>query len=108
MKIINKTTGSVITRDAFFANTFWQKTKGLIGEPPSKTLVLRTRFGIHTFGMRRPIAVVVLDKNNIVRKIKKNLVPNRIFIWNPRFSSVIETAKNIKIKCCDKLMFISS
>ncbi len=53
-------------------------------------VLFRTRFGIHTFGMRFPIDVLVLDSKNVVVVLKKQLNPNRIFIWNPRFDTVIE------------------
>ena len=66
--------------------------KGLLGSKPEMVL-LRTRFGIHTFGMRYPIDVVIVDKNCIVQKTRESLLPNRFFFWNPRYFFVLELPK---------------
>ena len=63
---------------------------GLINSEKAYPVLIQTRFGIHTFGMRFPIDILILDKNNKVVKISKNLKPNRIFLWNPMFDKVIE------------------
>lgn len=49
-----------------------------------------TRFGIHTFGMKHAIDVVVLSKRNSVVKLSKGLQPNKLFLWNPLYNKVIE------------------
>ncbi len=51
-----------------------------------------TRFGIHSFFLKETIEVIILDKNNQVKLIKL-LKPNRIFIWNPVFTKVLELPK---------------
>lgn len=68
----------------------WENVKGLIGEDKPRRLLLKTRFGIHTFGVKFPIDVVILDKNYYVRKIKKSLGSNRICFWNPAYPIVLE------------------
>jgi uncharacterized membrane protein (UPF0127 family) len=72
------------------ATSVFQKTKGLLGADKPYPLLFNTRFGIHTFGMRFPIDVVILDANNMVVAGKENLQPNRLFFWNPKFNTVIE------------------
>jgi uncharacterized membrane protein (UPF0127 family) len=72
------------------ARSFVEKSFGLLFYKNPVPMLFRTRFGIHTFGMRFPIDVIVVKKNGIVASQKKNLLPNRIFVWNPRFSTVIE------------------
>lgn len=67
-----------------------QKIKGLIGETSIKPLVITTRFGIHTFGMKQAIDVIVLDKNQKVVKFRNNLKKNSVFVWNPIYNTVIE------------------
>ena len=89
MVIKNKTTGKILATDAIKAETYFQKTFGLIFSKP-KTMIFRTRFGIHTFFMRYPIDVLVLDKENKVAAIKENLKPNRIFLWNIKHEILIE------------------
>lgn len=71
------------------AKSWPEKFFGLIGKKPYP-LLLRTHFGIHTFGMQYPLDVLILDSKNQIVKLKENLVPNRFFIWNPRFNTVVE------------------
>ena len=66
------------------------KINGLIGAQKAYPISFKTRFGIHTFGLKFPIDLLILDKNNRVVVLKANLKPNRIFLWNPQFDSVIE------------------
>jgi uncharacterized membrane protein (UPF0127 family) len=66
------------------------KSIGLVNSKKAYPVYFQTRFGIHTFGMRFPIDVIILDKSNRVVKIVENLQPFRIFIWNPFFNQVIE------------------
>lgn len=69
------------------------KIKGLIGEKSAESIYFQTRFGIHTFGLRFPIDVLILDSQGTVVKTKKNMGRNRIFLWNPKFNTVIELPK---------------
>lgn len=70
--------------------SFWDKSCGLIGEKEPFRILINTRFGIHTFGVKFPIDAVVLNANCIVRKIKKSLLPNRFFFWNPLYDRILE------------------
>jgi uncharacterized protein len=72
------------------ANSLSEKTFGLIFKPIAKPMLFRTRFGIHTFGMKYPIDVLVLDKENKTVTTKHNLLANRVFVWNPSYDKVIE------------------
>lgn len=71
-------------------SSFWEKTKGLIFSEGDSPVYLETRFGIHTFFLKNPIDVVVLDHEYVVRKIQKNISPGKIFLWNPKYFRVIE------------------
>ncbi len=66
------------------------KIRGLLGSKKAYPVLLKTRFGIHTLGMKFPIDVIILDKNNFVVKLAKNLKPNHIFLWNPLYETCIE------------------
>lgn len=83
------------------------KIVGLIGKKEVSAITFTTRFGIHTFGLRFPIDVLILDENNSVVVLKKNLKKNRIFLWNPKFNRVIELPQGFieknKIKKLDKV-----
>jgi len=84
------------------------KSIGLIGKNRIEPVAFTTRWGIHTFGVRYPIDVLILDNSNRVVKRKKNLRPNRIFAWNPKYSQVIEfpegTIEEKKIKIGEKII----
>ena len=90
MKIINQTNKITLTDDACEAKSFSDRTLGLLKPTKPRSLLLHTRFGIHTFGMKDIIDVLILDQHNTVVSHKKNLKPNRIFLWNPKYSTVIE------------------
>lgn len=66
------------------------KVIGLIGKKKPVSLLIKTRFGIHTFGLKFPIDVLILDKKNKIVSLKKSLKPNRIFLWNPLYEKVLE------------------
>lgn len=81
--------------------SFREKVLGLIGKKEITPVMFETRWGIHTFGMKVPIDVLVLDNTKVVA-LKESLKPNRIFLWNPRYKIVLElpkgTLKKLQIK----------
>lgn len=86
----NTTQGTIVTAELREARTFTQKTVGLLKSENPAALFFRTQFGIHTFGMKFPIDIVICDSALRVHKIKKGLKPNRFFFWNPLWSYVFE------------------
>ena len=70
--------------------TLKEKTIGLIGREKIAPVIFETRFGIHTFFLRVPIDVLILDNQERVAVLKESLFPNRIFLWNPRYKIVLE------------------
>lgn len=83
-------------------NSIWGKSIGLLGYKKVQPIFFQTRFGIHTFGMRVPIDVLILDKNKGIVRLIENLKPNRLFFWPPRYNNVIElpegTIRKLKIR----------
>jgi hypothetical protein len=71
-------------------------------------MLLKTHFGIHTFGMKYPIDILILDQQNCVVARKENLKPNTIFLWNPRYETVLElpagTIKKTKTEIDDNIL----
>ncbi len=63
---------------------------GLIAAPKGQSMIFKTRFGIHTFFMKYPLDILILDNNSRVTKLKQSLMPNNIFFWNPKHSTIIE------------------
>ncbi|HSW48277.1 MAG TPA: DUF192 domain-containing protein [Candidatus Saccharimonadales bacterium] len=88
------------------------KIKGFLNSKNAYPVYFQTRFGIHTFSLKFPIEVVILDKNNCVVKLKENLKPNRIFLWNPIFDKIIELpsgeTKRLKITLGTKLQLLTT
>lgn len=66
------------------------KTVGLLPDKKPHPIYFKTRFGLHTFGMKWGIDVLILDNNNTIVSLKENLSPNKSFFWQPIFSQVIE------------------
>ncbi len=93
MIITNKTKQIVLSNQAKRAQSFKDKTTGLIGAKPTIAMVFTTRLGIHTFGMRFPIDILVLDKSHVIKEMKESMLPNRIFLWHPKYDTVIELPK---------------
>ncbi len=90
MVIKNITRGTIVSASAKEAKSAADRILGLLKKSNPRTLIIKTRFGIHTFFLEGPIDVIILDKNQQVVKCKQKLHPNRIFLWNPKYSIVIE------------------
>ncbi len=88
--IKNVTKNTLISQNHDIANKFLDKTLGLLKKDSNSCLVIKTRFGIHTIGMKNPIDILILDRKNKVARLKENLSPQRIFIWNPKLDTVLE------------------
>ena len=89
-QIINKSRNTLLSNDAKVISSFIGKLLGLLNPKNPRSLILQTRFGIHTFGLKQEIDILILDKDSKVVKIKHNLKPNRLFFWNPKYDCVIE------------------
>jgi uncharacterized protein len=91
--IKNLTRKTIITNSVSNKSVFG-KVKGLIGESTPQAIIFKTRFGIHTFLLKFPIDVLILDQNHKVKKLKSRLNPNQLFFWNIKFDTVIELPEN--------------
>jgi hypothetical protein len=69
---------------------FWAKMVGLEGGVFGDKIYFKTRFGIHTFGLEKPIDVLVLGEDGRVGAIFENLMSGQIKFWNPKFRHVFE------------------
>lgn len=112
MTIKNISKRTTIATDAKELQTFLDKSFGLILRSNPRSLLLRTRYGLHTFFLKEPIDIVILNKNYKVVKIHEGLKPNLIFIWNPLFNLVLElpmgTIKKSKTTLGDTLVILGS
>jgi|SRR3990167_7443253 len=86
---------------------FLDKSIGLLKSEKAYPVYFTSRFGIHTFGMKFPIDVIVLGYNNLIIKVAENLKPNRFFFWLPIYNRVIElpvgTVKKLRIRKKEKI-----
>ncbi len=105
----NVTKGKKIDSKVLFLKGVMAKSLGAISQNPSYTLLIETRFGIHTFLVSRPIDIAIVDKKGKVVKIKERLKPNRLFFWNPKYSFVLEIpaggVKNLSLEIGNILRF---
>lgn len=89
--------------------SFIDKTLGLISKD-REGILMKTRFGLHTFFIRNPLDIIILDKNNKVKIIKEGLKPRKFFFWNPKFDTVLElpegTIGKLEIKINDIIKVI--
>lgn len=106
MKINNLTKGTVIATDLQRLDSLWGMIWGLLNKNNSRSLYFKTRFGIHTLGLKVPIDIIILDEKFRVIKLG-TIPPNRLFFWNPLYNNVIELKqgiiKNSQIKLNDLL-----
>ena len=98
MKLINSSKKVILATDLKLVESFLDRVLGLLNPSNSRSLLFKTRFGIHTFFLKEPIDIIVLDNKYKAAKIKKNLKPFRLFFWNLRFQLVIELPKNVLIQ----------
>lgn len=85
----------VVSQKFVYLKGFIEISKGFIGKSNLEAVIFTTRFGIHTFGLRFPIDVIILDDQKKVVSLKENLKPYRIFIWNPKYKLVVEINKEL-------------
>jgi uncharacterized membrane protein (UPF0127 family) len=66
------------------------KIIGLLNAPRPYPVYFHTRYGIHTFGMKYPLDLVILDDSGRVVYVRPGLKPFRIYVWNPQYQRVLE------------------
>lgn len=86
-----------------------KRLTGLIGKDTPEALLIKTRFGIHTFFLKFPIDVVVINKTRKVVFLRSGIRPGSIVIWNIKYDTILElpqkSIKNLKIELGDILEF---
>ena len=109
MTLKNITRKTILTTDLKVIKTFKNRALGLLDPKNSRSLLIKTHFGIHTFLLRDKIDVVVLSDNFHVTNLKC-VSPNRLYIYNPKNSSVVElpagSIKKSKTQIGDKLKML--
>lgn len=103
VKIINITRNTIVASHAKLAVSFFDRAFGLLNKNNPRSLIFKTRFGLHTFGLKSDIDILVLDANGLVKKLGKEVPANRFFFYNPVFSTVIELESGAIEKSLTKL-----
>jgi len=93
MVIKNISKNSLISTKAKLAQSFLDRLLGLLNPHNPPFLIFKTRYGIHTFFMKHPIDVLLLDSHLRVIKLKECLKPFRVFLYHPKYSHVLEMPK---------------
>jgi uncharacterized protein len=91
----NKTRGISLAQQVKLANNHWTRFRGLIGSDAAdfisgKALWIVPCRGVHMIGMRFPIDVLYLDKNQTVVHMERVLKPWRIGPVRLDTASVLE------------------
>jgi len=80
---------------------------GLMFVDSMEPIYFETRLGIHTFFVKKPIDVILMDREFVVQKLALGLKPFRLLFWNPRYFRIIEGQSGLiqkhKIKIGDKI-----
>lgn len=79
----------MISVKALKATSWKDKMWGLMFRDLIIPLYFETRFGIHTFFVKAPIFVLIIDAKDRVVSIRR-VNPWRIYFWNPQYSRVLE------------------
>lgn len=106
MKLKNITRGTFLSDDLKKAKSAVDQGLGLLRKSNPRSLLLKTRFGIHTYGLKKAIDVLVLDNNlKVVKQATVN--SNSFFFWNIRYNNILElpmnTIKKTKTRVGDQL-----
>ena len=100
--VINNQTFNLIV-----ANTFKKRLFGLMGKKNIKNgLFFPKTNSIHTFFMKEPIDIIMINKNNNVIFFQKNVKKNRIIVKKKAYHTIelpCNSIQNISIN--DKLVF---
>ena len=108
MKVINKTRQTTLAENIIIPQSLLEQSLGLLQYKTPVAMLLKTHLGIHTFWMKYPIDVLILDRKNHVVAMKKNMKSNRIFLWNPKCETVLElpagTIKKTKTENGDTIL----
>ena len=81
-----------------FKNSFFQKLRGLLGTrclKKNEGIILTKCKQIHTFGMKFPVDIVVLDKDFKIIDFVSDLKTNKISPYYRRGYYIIELATNL-------------
>ncbi len=95
----------ILAPHVWIADNTWSRAKGLLGRsilPADEVMWIKPCNSIHTFFMKFPIDVVFTDRQLVVRKVYRNVMPWRLTwpVWSAHsvfeFASGFLTARPIR------------
>jgi hypothetical protein len=95
---------------ALVPETRRERMQGLRGRSvlaANAALFLECARSIHTFGMRRPISVVLLDGTLAVRSVRR-VRPGRLLLPRPKIRHVLEFAEGADLRPGDRLRIVEA
>jgi uncharacterized membrane protein (UPF0127 family) len=93
MRAFNPRSGKYIASNVVEADTIFKRVKGLLGRdslPLGEALWLRPCKSVHTIGMKFPIDILFLAKDNEVVGVQENIPPNRFSAFVFKAAGVLE------------------
>ena len=84
---------SVLGNRIEVAETHWQRTRGLLGRPaiqPGQGMMLTGCRGVHTWGMRYRLDIIMLDRHGRVVRTYSEFAPWRVTAWQLRAAHTLE------------------
>lgn len=94
MQMINKNKNLKLIGNLKEAVSLSDKLLGMLKKSNTRGLIIKTRFGIHTFFLKKPIDVAVLDKNLKVVKLA-TVKPNKLFFYDPKHNLILELPEGV-------------
>jgi hypothetical protein len=91
LRVENRTHGTMLADRAVLARRAADRLRGLLpraGLDAGEALVLMPCAGIHTFGMRFPIDLVLVDRQLRVIAAREAIRPNRIATLRPCYAAL--------------------
>ena len=88
----NDSRGTLLGTRVRVADTFGSRLRGVkrIELSPGEGLFLTPCRGVHTFGIRSPLDIVLVDRFGVVVALSENLAPRRVSAWRRDAEGVLE------------------
>ncbi len=94
VRIVNRSTGDVLAREAVYAATFWSRLKGLLGKKKLREgldgLVLVPCRGVHSFFMHTEIDILFVNGSGRIEHVVHALRPWSLSPVLPQARYVVE------------------
>ena len=93
VRIVNRVNGAVLGDHVGAAEWWWQRLRGLLGRPPLEAgegLLLTPCRAIHMAGMKYPLDVAFLDRQDTVVAVYPGIAPGRRTRWHASARSALE------------------